>query len=269
VHKAVSLLLFLAAAAAGVPALRAEEAIQDNSFLIEEAYNQGRGVVQHIATYVRSDHAGNWASSFTQEWPVPDVRHQLSYTLTALRVQDEAGNDQGLGDIAFNYRYQLLGDGGEKIAMAPRASVLLPTGDDSSRLGAGAYGMQINLPTSVVLHPKVVTHFNVGATWLQGAKNPAGDRADLTAYSVGQSVVGLITPRLNVLVELVFNSGQVISEDGTRDRIDAVFVNPGFRWSHNLTNGLQIVPGISVPIGLGPSGGSHAVFFYLSFEHPF
>ena len=61
--------LFLAAAAAGVPVSRAEEGIQDNSFLIEEAYNQGRGVVQHIGTYVRSGHAGNWASSFTQEWP--------------------------------------------------------------------------------------------------------------------------------------------------------------------------------------------------------
>mgnify|MGYP003416988619 CR=1 FL=1 len=32
---------------------------------------------------------------------------------------------------------------------------------------------------------------------------------------------------------------------------------------------LQIVPGISVPIGIGPSRGETAIFFYLSLEHPF
>src|SRR3979409_1805380 len=29
----------------------APSAIEDNSFLIEEAYNQGRGIVQHISTF--------------------------------------------------------------------------------------------------------------------------------------------------------------------------------------------------------------------------
>jgi hypothetical protein len=37
----------------------------------------------------------------------------------------------------------------------------------------------------------------------------------------------------------------------------------------NLAGGLQVVPGVSVPIGLGPSRGERAVFFYLSLEHPF
>lgn len=44
--------------------------IQDNSFLIEEAYNQERGVVQHIQTFqiMKDD---SWIYTFTQEWPVP------------------------------------------------------------------------------------------------------------------------------------------------------------------------------------------------------
>ena len=37
----------------------------------------------------------------------------------------------------------------------------------------------------------------------------------------------------------------------------------------NLRNGLQIVPGLAMPIGLGPSRGDNALFLYLSFEHPF
>src|SRR6185312_16420034 len=52
--------------------------IQDNSFLIEEAYNQESGVVQHISTFERAD-GGDWAYSFTQEWPLGGIRHQLSY----------------------------------------------------------------------------------------------------------------------------------------------------------------------------------------------
>jgi hypothetical protein len=32
---------------------------------------------------------------------------------------------------------------------------------------------------------------------------------------------------------------------------------------------LQIVPGLALPIGLGPIAGERGVFAYLSFEHPF
>jgi hypothetical protein len=37
----------------------------------------------------------------------------------------------------------------------------------------------------------------------------------------------------------------------------------------NFTSGLQIVPGIAVPIGVGSSSGQRDVFLYLSFEHAF
>lgn len=265
--QAALLCAFLLAAA---PSVRAAEQIQDNSFLIEEAYNQERGVVQHISTFTRFNGGGDWVSSFTQEWPVPDIRHQLSFTLLAAEVHPDAGGaSRGFGDVALNYRYQLVGDGDAPAAVAPRVSLLLPTGDDKSGLGSGAYGAQVNFPTSVVLHPKVVAHFNLGATWLHGARNEAGDEADLTAYSIGQSVVGLLTPHFNVLAEFVYTSGEVVTGPGTSDRVEAFFVSPGIRWAHNLKNGLQIVPGIAVPWGVGPSSGSRAVFFYLSFEHPF
>ena len=56
-------------------------AIVDNSFLIEEAYNQERGVVQHISTFSRAVGTTNWVYAFTQEWPVRGQRHQLSYTI--------------------------------------------------------------------------------------------------------------------------------------------------------------------------------------------
>src|SRR5215216_2892737 len=57
--------------------------IQDNSFFIEEAYNQGPGVVQHILNVPIDSTNGSReiAPSFTQEWPVFSQIHQFSYTI--------------------------------------------------------------------------------------------------------------------------------------------------------------------------------------------
>ena len=56
---------------------------------------------------------------------------------------------------------------------------------------------------------------------------------------------------------------------GQTQRQHDLLLNPGARWALNFANGLQIVPGISFPIGVGPSAGDKGVFVYLSFEHPF
>ena len=37
--------------------------------------------MQHISTFARPDGGGAWAYSFTQEWPLRGMRHQLSYTV--------------------------------------------------------------------------------------------------------------------------------------------------------------------------------------------
>ena len=39
--------------------------------------------------------------------------------------------------------------------------------------------------------------------------------------------------------------------------------------NQNFDSGLQIVPGVAVPVGVGPSEGEYGVIGYLSFEHPF
>src|SRR3954452_13005280 len=43
--------------------------IQDNSFLVEEAYNQEFGVVQHISNFVYLADSKDWAYTFTQNGP--------------------------------------------------------------------------------------------------------------------------------------------------------------------------------------------------------
>jgi hypothetical protein len=72
-----------------------------------------------------------------------------------------------------------------------------------------------------------------------------------------------------VLLESVWNNTADVTGVRQTRRENEVLINPGVRWAHNFKNGLQIVPGVAFPIGVGPSPGKRGVFFYLSFEHPF
>jgi len=244
--------------------------IEDNSFLIEEAYNQEFGVVQHISTFTRFWNSKDWIYTFTQEWPAPgDPRHQLSYTVAALQPGAYASAGPGSGDVALNYRYQLLGNGETRIAFSPRLTLLLPLGDPSFGRGSGGTGIQTNLPLSVKLDRRFVTHWNAGATAVPHANNAAGDRGSAIGYNLGSSVIWLVHPRFNVMLEGLFNSAeQIVARDKT-EWSNSLYLSPGIRWAHNFKNGLQIVPGIAAPIGAGPSTGEKGVFLYLSFEHPF
>lgn len=237
--------------------------IQDNSFFLEEAYNQERNVIQTIQTFQRMRGSSDFLYTVTQEWPAPDQRHQLSFTLPLLR-QDSA---TGVGDLAVNYRYQLVGDGDAPVAVSPRLSVLVPTGNEDRGLGTGSWGLQLNLPLSIALGSSFASHTNVGVTYLPRTRDDGGQRSKTTLWGAGQSLVWLARPTLNVLVEAVWTRADVLPEDGTASHHDDFLVSPGLRVALNLGK-LQVVPGVAFPIGVGPSRGSRGVFLYLSFEHP-
>lgn len=241
--------------------------IQDNSFLIEEAYNQEDGVVQHINTFTRYRLSKDWLYTFTQEWPTVSQKHQVSFTLPYQRMEASLDGRRAIGDVALNYRYQALGDGDAAVAFSPRFSVLLPTGESKQMRGSGAVGYQVNLPLSVMLGERFVTHVNAGCTHIPGARNPEGDKANLTHWNFGQSFIWLVKPTFNAMVEVVSTSGDQVVGPGRKESVNSVFVSPGLRWAINFRSGLQVVPGIAVPIGVGPSRGERAIFVYLSFEH--
>lgn len=253
------------------PALAEPQAafIQDNSFMVEEAYNQEKGVVQHINTFSYLVLSHDWSYTFTQEWPVGGLRHQLSYTLAAARPGAFAASGPGMGDSLLNYRYQWVGSGDTRLAFAPRLSVILPSGDYRVGHGYGGAGVQSNLPLSVVLQRKWVTHWNAGATFVPRARNGNGDRAACWNYTAGQSMIWLAKPRFNVLLETYLARAQIVSAPGKTNWSTSLFLNPGIRWAYNFSSGLQIVPGLAVPVGVGPTLGEKGLFVYLSFEHPF
>jgi len=237
--------------------------IQDNSYLLEEAYNQEDGVVQHIQAFQRMKDK-SWGYSFTEEVPVPRQAHQASVTVPVANP----GAASGVGDILLNYRYQLVFKEKEGIAFSPRLSAVLPTGDYKKGFGSGALGVQANLPLSLELNDAWVTHWNIGATFTPGSKAASGTKADTTGFNYGFSLIWLAAGNFNLMLETVGSSDEMVQADGTKSRSDSFFINPGVRFGINTKSGLQIVPGIAFPIGIGPSKGESGIVTYLSFEHP-
>ena len=249
--------------AAQNPAAAGPVPIRDNSFLIEEAYNQEWGVVQHVGTFQKVRGSSAWEATFTQEWPAPGERHQLSYTIPVLRpAAGGFGSSVGIGDVALNYRYQVPMREGSRFALAPRISITLASGEEDTGHGEGSPGVEFNLPVSIDLGSRLVTHFNVGA-WL-------GDSYHKDGF-LGQSLILLLHPKFNVMVEGLW-SGQITCDEALiDDRCDdsTLVIAPGVRGAIDFPSGLQVVPGVAFPIGVGPSEGEKGIYLYLSFEHPF
>jgi hypothetical protein len=243
--------------------------IQDNSFLVEEAYNQEDGIVQHISSFERLTNSHDWVYTQTDEWPLRTLKQQLSITFAGTHAGSFAGSGAGWGDTALNYRYQLIGSGETKVAIAPRFSMLLPTGDHKFGRGSGGVGVQTNLPFSIQHSSHFVTHWNAGATWVPHALNERRESASTMAFNLGQSVVWLAKPRFNVLLETLWTSSEVVGGARKTQKSQDLYVSPGVRWAYNFESGLQIVPGLAVPVGVGPCAGEKGLIMYLSFEHPF
>lgn len=239
------------------------DAIEDNSFLIEEAYNQEPGVVQFINTYQYSEVSKEWSYSFTNEIPIKDETHQFSYTVPV--AKKSSPDKTGVGDIALNYRYQLVNK--PDLAMAPRLSILLPTGEYKKRLGAGATGLQFNHAVSIKVNEKWVNHWNMGFTYVPDGKNVAGDSASLFNFNFGASAIYLWTEKTNFLCEFVVNNTEEVIAGSKRDNSTSYLVVPGFRTAFQ-SGDTEIVPGLAAILGIGPSAVNHerGAFAYLSIE---
>jgi len=229
--------------------------ITDNSFLVEEAFNQEPRIFQNIVNWSRQE--GEWFLSFTQEWPVPGKRHQLSYTVPfdALREGD------GMGDSLLNYRLQVLEEGPGRPAFSPRLSVIVPTArvDPSS-------GIQVNLPFSKQDHD-VYLHWNAGFTWQHRDARPG-----LLSPSFAASAIYRVEPMLNLMLESVLvlvDSETAPGVTRETERNASFTLSPGVRGGWNLTEDKQIVIGAAVPITWSEGTTSAGVFGYFSYELPF
>ncbi len=262
------------------PAAAEPPGIADNSFFIEEAYNQEKGVVQHIQNGVWTrDRDGSattraFAYSFTQEWPLGGMEHQLSYTVPYERLGGDQPRASGAGDVLLNYRYQFWKESDTRPAFAPRISLIFPSGDDGEGIGAGSFGYQINFPLSKKVGDFLHLHLNAGATALPGARRdlPGGGESpsrDLLGTHLGFSAILLLRPELNVLLEFLASQEEGIDDLGVEEEASRALFSPGLRYAFNLRSGAQWVLGAAAPIGMSEDEDDVGLLLYLSFEHPF
>lgn len=246
------------------------EAMQDNSFFVEEAYNQEPGVVQHVFTafgsvnQLRGNDDRILDLSFSQEWPIFSQTHQFSYTIPYSFVEAGGKTENGVGDIELNYRFQLFTEQENRPAVAPSLSVILPTGNAENGLGDETVGFAFNLPVSKIVSDRWAIHGNAGFTILPDVQN-----RDLTAYNLGASVIYAVSPTFNVLVEAVAEWEEEVGELGEKDRSFSAILSPGFRYAVNFSNDSQLVIGLAAPVGLTGDAPDYGVFVYFSFEHSF
>lgn len=244
-------------------------AIQDNSFLVEEAYNQEEGVVQHIFNlgYGWNRQKGpddrEWAFAFTQEWPVFGQRNQFSYTLPTSWLSTGGRHHSGLGDVGLNYRFQALFEDDQLPAFAPRFSLYLPTGDRRRDLGNGTLGYQINLPVSKIVHDRWSVHFNAGSTLV-----PDMHGRDPVSYNLGASAIYAVSSTLHLMLESVMEFSETATRRGDIEREVTALISPGARYAFNLS-WAQIVVGAAAPIGMNAQSPDYGAFLYLSVEHRF
>jgi hypothetical protein len=250
------------------------EVIEDNSFLIEEAYNQEPGVVQHIfqSVYSSGPMQRGWAFAFTQEWPIYGQDHQFSYTVLGYHLINEGERQHGVGDTFLNYRYQALEEGPGKPAFAPRFSLIIPTGNRDKGTGNGVVGYQWSLPFSKKVASRVALHANLGVTYLPHVRSPMNNgelspKRSLVSSWVGGSAIYALLPRLHLMLEWLGYIQDNINGSGRAVRTFNPLLSPGFRAAVVNEEDLQIVVGGGVPIGLNRQANNYGAFLYLSIEH--
>jgi len=234
--------------ATGAPGARPFE-ILDNSFLIEEAFNQDSGVVQTMGTF-RVGRDREWDASLTQEWPLFGQTHQISYSIPYGVI----AGARGVGDVMVNYRLQLTTDDRGRPAFSPRLSLIVPTGDSGRGLGDGGFGWQVNLPFSEQAGDTYL-HWNVGFTQIPSADRPEGAH-DVRQAHAGASAIWRAWPMINLMMEALV--------EGT----ERVTVSPGVRIGWNRGES-QWVLGLAAPVAREDAATAVSAFTYLSYEFPF
>lgn len=237
------------------------EAVEDNSFLVEEAYNQEPGVVQFINVYQKNKETNDWNYTFINEIPMGSQSHQFSYELPFIHTDSSSSTD--IGDVKFNYRYEFFRS--DKIVTTGRFSVKTPTGKYDKGMGTGQTGQEVSLVSSVIISDKWVQHWNMGASYTPNSKNTSGAQADNSNFFFGNSNVYLFTDNLNFMLETVVTSTESTTADKKTEWSSSVILSPSLRYAIDYKD-WQFVPGLALPTGVGQNVGSVQYLVYLSIE---
>ena len=239
--------------------------IIDNSFLVEEAFNQEAGIFQNIADMVFVD--GNWGFNFTQEWPASS-RRSISCRTRCRRSTTETDPASAIRKstigISYGWRARTAGifaarqPGGAdgRRAATPRIRIAGPAGQPAVQQAGNDW----------------YWHWNAGVTWLPRAESldPAPNtdtRVDLMSPFLAASGIYRVRQMFNLMLESVLRFDELVDETGTR-RETAFILSPGFRGGWNIGE-QQLIVGAAVPITWVDGETEPGLLLYLSYELPF
>jgi hypothetical protein len=235
--------------------------IQDNSFLIEEAYNQKPGEIQHVVTLQRQYR--DWYFGFSQEWALGSQTHQLGYSVPYSWLRGEGRRVHGIGDLEITYRYQAWLESATRPAFAPSLTLIVPTGSQSKGLGDGSFGVEFKLPFSKIVSDRVTLHANAGVTHLFDVYGRSP-----TSFMVGGSGIYAFTRDFNFLLESLVEWNQSVNDARELERETSFIISPGVRKAFNFPGDKQLVLGFATPITFARDKPTDlGLFFYASFEH--
>jgi len=237
------------------------EPLEDNSFLVEEAYNQEPGVVQFIQVYQKQNKGKDWNYTFINEIPMGGQADQFSYEIPYAYI--EAVDKTQVGDIKINYRREFVRS--ESFVTTGRLSVISNSGDYKLGFGNGAVGYEASLLNSVVINSKWTQHWNVGAQFVPKSKDALDNTADTSKFFWALSNVYFVTDTFNIMLEMTGSSfEEVLGQDSTTWNQENM-ISPSVRYAYDVGS-WQFVPGLALPIGLGNMAGQNQVLGYLSIE---
>jgi hypothetical protein len=150
------------------------DGFSDHSFLLEEAYNQERGEVQHTlrAVYSRDLRLRGWSFNFEQESWLFTENHQVAFNIPFYHLREDGEKQWGVGDIQIEYRYQLTDERPNVPAVAPGFGLILPTGNRDKGTGNGVVGYEWSVAASKKVASRLALHANLGLTYLPKVRVP-------------------------------------------------------------------------------------------------
>jgi hypothetical protein len=230
--------------------------IEDNSFLLEEAFNQTPGVIQ--CTAINHIKRGVAELNFECEMPMKGELHQLSVSVPAKVFQSTVG----LEDIMISYRPLVFGR--HRWVMAtPRLSVILPSGKASRGFGNGLWGIECNVALTKQLSRRLISHVNLRSSSFLKNLMHESQQNRFHYQSAGTSLIFAAAKGFDLMAEVTTsNEGPGFSRASSWNFIG----NPGFRFCLKI-NEFLVVPGISTPLALLSGRPTLSqVLFYISIE---
>lgn len=235
--------------------------IEDNSFLLEEAFNQKKGEYQFIQKYHTSA-TGYIEYVFEVEAPLSDETHQLSLDISRIRPEEIPASS--FSDLNLNYRYQALNR--EDMILTEKVGLVLVTGKVENETSNGALGFQLMQVATFKLSEKYINHWNLGTTVIPQAETPGGEKTILE-FTGGTSLINNYSDRLNFLLEAVLQTFESYDEDKNVNNELRFYLNPGLRYAWNFDfKRTQVVPGASIPVQYSDGEIRPGIFLYLSVE---